>query len=324
CPQEGLNLFHRGVSSSKLLLNQVHPFMFFNSYSVRESVEVDEDWKRLIRFFWSTSRTALSILEYDSVKLELGFGTAGSVKLIDSPSLRASSGSGNFNFPRTESYLIVLMNEMCLLGSELCFERKPAPPSLDYIPVLSGYPLDSDDDSSDEDLSEIAESLHTQTALALVFHPPSTRPLPTSHAFACRPRKEISIPLGSKAAMDRWRAAPPFICHPLLPSEIPSSSSSPPSLLPSLSLPPPSLLPSLSRKRSRSPSASLPLLVSPSPLSSPPPVAVPPPPEHIESVGDDIETLRASLASAMHETMTLHARIRLLEQHDVVTQEYVE
>ncbi|GJS65530.1 hypothetical protein Tco_0680094 [Tanacetum coccineum] len=52
-------------------------------------------------------------------------------------------------------------------------------------------------------------------------------------------------------------------------------------------------LPCSSRKRSKSPSP------------SPPPTAVAPPPEHIESVGNDIETLCASLASAMQETMWL-------------------
>ncbi|GJT53462.1 hypothetical protein Tco_0988516 [Tanacetum coccineum] len=41
---------------------------------------------------------------------------------------------------------------------------RPAPPSSDHIPALFGYPLDSGDNSSDEDLSETAESLHTQTA----------------------------------------------------------------------------------------------------------------------------------------------------------------
>ncbi|GJT53461.1 hypothetical protein Tco_0988515 [Tanacetum coccineum] len=112
------------------------------------------------------------------------------------------------------------------------------------------------------------------------------------------------MPLGYKEAMDRWRAAPPSTCYPLLPSEIPSSSS-PPSLLPSSSSPPPSLLPSSSRKRSISPSPS-------------------PPAEHIESVGDDIETLRASLASAMQQTMTLFARVRLLEQHDMEVREFRE
>ncbi|GKD65060.1 hypothetical protein Tco_1307168, partial [Tanacetum coccineum] len=84
--------------------------------------------------------------------------------------------------------------------------------------------------------------------------------------------------------------------------------------------PPPSLLPSLSRKRSRfpSPSPPPPPLVSSSPLPSP---IVLPPPEHIESIGDDIETLCASLASAMQEMMTLRVRVGSLEQHDVVTQE---
>ncbi|GJW63895.1 hypothetical protein Tco_0115779 [Tanacetum coccineum] len=123
---------------------------------------------------------------------------------------------------------------------------------------------------------------------------------------------EISIPLGYRASMDRWRGASPSTCHLLFPSKIPSSSS-PPSLLPSSSSPPPLLLSSSSRKRSRSPSPSPPLSVSPSPL----PLVVPPPPEHIESIGDDIETLHASLASAMQETMTFRARVRLLEQHDV-------
>ncbi|GKB84916.1 hypothetical protein Tco_0957188 [Tanacetum coccineum] len=170
---------------------------------------------------------------------------------------------------------------------------RPAPPSLDRIPSLHGYLLDSGDDSSNKDLSETVESLHTQTASTLVVHSPPTRPLPTSPAFARRPGKEIPT------------------SPPLLPS-----SSSPPSLLPSSSSPPPSLLPSSSRKRSRSPSLSLPPSVSSSPLPSPSPAVVPPPPEHIKLVGDDIETMRASLAYAMLETMTLHARVRLLEQHD--------
>ncbi|GJV69764.1 hypothetical protein Tco_1485273 [Tanacetum coccineum] len=36
-----------------------------------------------------------------------------------------------------------------------------APPSPDHTPALYGYPLDSSDDSSDEDMSETSESLHT-------------------------------------------------------------------------------------------------------------------------------------------------------------------
>nr|GEU78713.1 hypothetical protein [Tanacetum cinerariifolium] len=154
------------------------------------------------------------------------------------------------------------------------------------LTALYSYPLDSGDNSSDEDQSETVESLHTQTASKSVLHPSPTRPLPTSPAF-------VQIP----------------------------SSSSLPTLLSSSSLPPPLLLPSLSRKRSRSPSPLPPPLVSPSPLPSSPPAAVPPPPKYIESVGDDIETLHASLASAMQETMALRDRVRLLEQHDVVTRE---
>ncbi|GJU59109.1 hypothetical protein Tco_1236875 [Tanacetum coccineum] len=38
---------------------------------------------------------------------------------------------------------------------------RPAPPSPDRTPTLYGYPLDFGDDSSDEDLSDTVESLHT-------------------------------------------------------------------------------------------------------------------------------------------------------------------
>ncbi|GKB13543.1 hypothetical protein Tco_0847466, partial [Tanacetum coccineum] len=87
----------------------------------------------------------------------------------------------------------------------------------DYTPALYGYPLDSGDDSSDEDLSETAESLYTQTTSTSVVHPPPTRPLPTSPTFAYRSGKEISMPLGYRAAMDRWRATSPSTCHPPFP-----------------------------------------------------------------------------------------------------------
>ncbi|GKE26424.1 hypothetical protein Tco_1441808, partial [Tanacetum coccineum] len=80
-----------------------------------------------------------------------------------------------------------------------------------------------------------------------------------------------------------------------------------PSLLLSSSLPPSSLLPPPSRKRPRSPS-------SPPP---PPPAVLPPPLECVESVGDDVETLCASLASAEQETVTLCARVDSLEQHNM-------
>ncbi|GKB36212.1 hypothetical protein Tco_0881154 [Tanacetum coccineum] len=85
---------------------------------------------------------------------------------------------------------------------------RSAPPSPDRTPALYGYPLDSSDDSSDEDLSETAESLHTQSALTLVVHLPPTRSIPTSHVLASQPGKEILMPLGYRAAMNRWRAAP--------------------------------------------------------------------------------------------------------------------
>ncbi|GJQ97705.1 hypothetical protein Tco_0008844 [Tanacetum coccineum] len=51
---------------------------------------------------------------------------------------------------------------------------RPGPPSPDRTPALYGYPLDYGDDSSDEDLSETAKSLHTQTAWTSIVHPPPT------------------------------------------------------------------------------------------------------------------------------------------------------
>ncbi|GJV59157.1 hypothetical protein Tco_1465257 [Tanacetum coccineum] len=141
---------------------------------------------------------------------------------------------------------------------------RPAPPSSDRIPTLYGYPLDSGDDLSNEDLSVTTESLHTQTAPTLVVHSPPTRPLSTSPAFARRSGKEI-------------------LTSP--PSFLPSSSSAP-SFLSSSSTPSPSLLPSSSRKRPRShslpPSPSVSPLVSPlslPPLPSPPSTTLPSPPE---------------------------------------------
>ncbi|GKF23713.1 hypothetical protein Tco_0076035 [Tanacetum coccineum] len=65
--------------------------------------------------------------------------------------------------PRTEVFalFVIISNSddeiTTLLG-------RPASPSLDRTPALYSYLLDSGDDSSDEDLSETAESLHTQTA----------------------------------------------------------------------------------------------------------------------------------------------------------------
>ncbi|GJW18235.1 hypothetical protein Tco_0025671 [Tanacetum coccineum] len=59
-----------------------------------------------------------------------------------------------------------------------------APSSTDRIPALSGYPLDSGDESSNEDLSDTADSLLAQTISTSVVHPPPARSLPTSPAFA--------------------------------------------------------------------------------------------------------------------------------------------
>ncbi|GJW56851.1 hypothetical protein Tco_0103582 [Tanacetum coccineum] len=129
---------------------------------------------------------------------------------------------------------------------------RPAPSSPNCTPALYGYLLDSGDDLSGEDLSETAESLHTQTASTSVVHPPPTRSLPTSPTIACQSGKEILMPLGYKAAINRWRATPSSTWYPLLSSELPSSYC----------------------KRSR-------------PLSPSLPLSVPPSPEHVDSVGDN-------------------------------------
>ncbi|GJT37447.1 hypothetical protein Tco_0937312 [Tanacetum coccineum] len=131
---------------------------------------------------------------------------------------------------------------------------RPTSPSPDRTSALYGYLLDSGDDSSEEDLNDTAESLHTQYASTSVVHPSPTRSLSTSLVLASQPGKEIPMPLGYKAAMNRWRAAPSSIWYPLLSSE----------------------LPLLSHKRSRPLSPSLPPLV-------------PPPPEHSKLVRDNIE-----------------------------------
>ncbi|GJT28219.1 hypothetical protein Tco_0908494 [Tanacetum coccineum] len=100
---------------------------------------------------------------------------------------------------------------------------RPAP-SPDRTPDLYGYPLDSGDDSSNEDLSGTAESPLTQTASTSVVHPPPTRSLPTSLILASQPGKEIPMPLGYRATMNRWRVTPSLTWYPLLSSELPSSS----------------------------------------------------------------------------------------------------
>ncbi|GJW75524.1 hypothetical protein Tco_0134894 [Tanacetum coccineum] len=61
---------------------------------------------------------------------------------------------------------------------------RPAPSSPNRTPALYGYLLDSGHDLSNEDMSETAKLLHTQTASTLVVHPPPTRSLPTSYTLA--------------------------------------------------------------------------------------------------------------------------------------------
>ncbi|GJY08437.1 hypothetical protein Tco_0375491 [Tanacetum coccineum] len=158
---------------------------------------------------------------------------------------------------------------------------RPAPPSPDHTLALYCYLLDSGDDSSDENLSETAESLHTQNALTSVVHPPPTRPLPTSPAFypsigkrdldATRLQSNhesmescITIHLSSTTFIREI-----IIIITIITLEIIIFSTT-------------ITLPSSSCKRSRSPSPSS---VSP----STPPTAVPPLLEHIELVRDDIE-----------------------------------
>nr|GEW32986.1 hypothetical protein [Tanacetum cinerariifolium] len=119
---------------------------------------------------------------------------------------------------------------------------RPAQSSSDRIPALSGYPLDFGDDSSDEDLSDTAESLPAQTAS-------------TSIAFTIT--TTISITITTTTTTTTITTT----------------------------------------------------------------VAVPLTPEHIEPVGDDIKTQRASLASTMQDMMSLRTRVGLLEQHNVVTRD---
>ncbi|GKC85490.1 putative reverse transcriptase domain-containing protein [Tanacetum coccineum] len=85
---------------------------------------------------------------------------------------------------------------------------RPVPPSPDHTPALYVYPPNSGDDSSDEDLSDTAKSLHTQSTSTSVVHPSPTQSLPTGLVLANQPEKEIPILLGYNVAMNRWRATP--------------------------------------------------------------------------------------------------------------------
>ncbi|GJX89762.1 hypothetical protein Tco_0343088 [Tanacetum coccineum] len=97
---------------------------------------------------------------------------------------------------------------------------RPVPPSPDHIPALYVYPLNSGDDSLDEDLSDTAKSLRTQSASTSVVHPSPTQSLPASLVLANQPEKEIPMPLGYR----RSRPLPPslLLSVPPLPEHIKS------------------------------------------------------------------------------------------------------
>nr|GEX63485.1 hypothetical protein [Tanacetum cinerariifolium] len=70
-------------------------------------------------------------------------------------------------FPTTTPHAEILISFVIISDSDdeiTTLPVRPAPPSSDSIPALSSYLLDFGDNSSDENLSETAESLHTQTA----------------------------------------------------------------------------------------------------------------------------------------------------------------
>ncbi|GJW28035.1 hypothetical protein Tco_0044910 [Tanacetum coccineum] len=76
-------------------------------------------------------------------------------------------------FPATTSSARVFAPFVIIFDSDdeiTTLPVRPVPPSSDRTPALYGYPLDSGDESSDEDLNKTFESLHTQTASTLV-HP---------------------------------------------------------------------------------------------------------------------------------------------------------
>nr|GFA23557.1 hypothetical protein [Tanacetum cinerariifolium] len=79
----------------------------------------------------------------------------------------------------------------------------PTSPSPDCTPALYVYPLDSGNDSSDKDLRDTTKSLLTQSASTSVVHPLPTRSLSASLVLASQPRKEILMPLGYRAFINR-------------------------------------------------------------------------------------------------------------------------
>nr|GFA14966.1 hypothetical protein [Tanacetum cinerariifolium] len=78
---------------------------------------------------------------------------------------------------------------------------RPTPPSLDHTSALYGYPLDYGNDSSDDDPSDAAKSLNTQSASTSVVHPSPNQSLSTSLVLASQLGKEIPMPLGYRETM---------------------------------------------------------------------------------------------------------------------------
>ncbi|GKA40261.1 hypothetical protein Tco_0732854 [Tanacetum coccineum] len=64
---------------------------------------------------------------------------------------------------------------------------RPAPPSPDHTPALYGYPLDSGDDSSDEDLSNKAAMNRWRVAPSSTWYPLLSSGLPSSSHKRSRP-----------------------------------------------------------------------------------------------------------------------------------------
>nr|GEX68302.1 uncharacterized protein [Tanacetum cinerariifolium] len=87
------------------------------------------------------------------------------------------------------------------------------PQSPDDTPALYIYPLNFGDDSSDEDLSDTAKSLHTQSASTSVVHTSPTQSLPTCLVLANQPKKEIPMAVGYRhgpSENEEWTSFPLF------------------------------------------------------------------------------------------------------------------
>ncbi|GJU49977.1 hypothetical protein Tco_1219532 [Tanacetum coccineum] len=91
---------------------------------------------------------------------------------------------------------------------------RPVPPSPDRTLALYVYPLNYGDDLSDEDLSDTAKSLRTQSASTLIVHPSPTQSLPASLVLANQPEKDIPMPLGYRRSRPLPPSLPPSVPPP--------------------------------------------------------------------------------------------------------------